>query len=255
MGLLNISLLSDLHLECSSFVPSTHHVDIVVLAGDIGVGTQGIEWAKSVFDVPVVYVPGNHEYQDPRFSMREHQACMLEASTDSNVHLLDNKVLMINGVRFIGSTLWTDLTRAPSALYCDENRIIVDDEVSRDVGGRVHFSTDYAQLLFEQNKAWLKAELSKPFTGVTVVVSHHAPSFQSVHAQYAGNVWNPCFISDMEDLMRDGVDLWLHGHTHNNFDYRAGGTRVVCNPRGYPHPLGGWENQAFNQSFIIEVAQ
>jgi len=253
MALLKIHLLSDVHLEFAAFVPPINSADVVVLAGDIGVGTQGVEWAKSVFDVPVIYVAGNHEYQDPRFSMREHKACMLDACKDSHVHLLDNQALVINGVRFIGSTLWTDLIHAPSALYCDVDGIIVDYEINRDIGGLIHFTTEYAQALFERNRAWLKSELAKPFAGQTVVVTHHAPSFQSMHAQYTGNVWNPCFMSNLEALMGDGLNLWVHGHTHNNFDYEVKGTRVVCNPRGYPCPLGGWENVQFDPALIIDI--
>jgi len=248
---LNIQLLSDLHLECASFVPPLNSADVVVLAGDIGVGTQGLKWAKDVFDVPVVYVCGNHEYHDPRWSMAEIKAFMRRTCEGSNIHLLDNDVVIINDVRFIGSTLWADLTRAPDALCCDTDRIVVKYDISRAVGGLTHFSGAYAQSLFEQNSAWLASELAKPFDGKTVVITHHAPSFGSLHAQYAGNPWNPCFMSDLEHLMGDKVDLWLHGHTHNNFDYRVNGTRVVCNPRGYPNPLGHWENMMFDAGMVI----
>ncbi len=248
---MNIQLLSDLHLECASFVPPLNSADVVVLAGDIGVGTQGLKWAKDVFDVPVVYVCGNHEYHDPRWSMAEIKAFMRRTCEGSNIHLLDNDVVIINDVRFIGSTLWADLTRAPDALCCDTDRIVVKYDISRAVGGLTHFSGAYAQSLFEQNSAWLASELAKPFDGKTVVITHHAPSFGSLHAQYAGNPWNPCFMSDLEHLMGDKVDLWLHGHTHNNFDYRVNGTRVVCNPRGYPNPLGHWENMMFDAGMVI----
>jgi len=252
---LNIQVMSDLHLECAAFVPPISSADVVVLAGDIGVSTEGIQWAKDMFDVPVIYVAGNHEYWDPRQSMPEHKAQMQALASDSHVHFLDNDVLIIKGVRFIGTTLWTDLTRAPSALYSDMDRIIVDYEVSRDVGGLLHFTTDYAQTLFDLNVAWLKSELAKPFAGKTVVVTHHAPSRRSEHAQYAGNVWNPCFMSDLEELMGDGLDVWLHGHTHNNFDYTVNGTRVVCNPRGYPYPepLMAWENPLFNPAKMVKI--
>jgi len=251
--ILNIHLLSDLHLERAGFVPPINTADVVVLAGDIGVGTQGLKWAEDAFDVPVIYVCGNHEYHDPRWSMSEHKAWMRQTCEGSNVHFLDNDVAVIDGVRFIGSTLWADLTDAPDALYCDTDNIVVQYESSWDAGGLSHFNEEYAQLLFERNRAWLASELAKPFDGKTVVVTHHAPSFSSLHGQYLGNPWNPCFITNMEFLMGDSVDLWVHGHTHNNFDYRVKGTRVACNPRGYPHPLGGWENSTFDASKMVEV--
>ena len=250
---MKIQLFSDLHLECAFFMPPVNSADVVVLAGDIGVGTQGVKWARDVFDVPVIYVCGNHEFHDPRWSMAEHKAWMGKACEGSNIHLLDNDVAVIDGVRFIGTTLWSDLTHAPDALCCDIDRIIVKYGISRRVGSLVHFSEAYAQSLFERNRAWLATELAKPFDGKTVVVTHHAPSFNSLHAQYQGDPWNPCFISDLEHLMGDGVDLWLHGHTHNNFDYQVNGTRVACNPRGYPNPLGNWENRMFDPDFMIHL--
>lgn len=247
-------MLSDLHLECFHFVPSVSSADIVVLAGDIGVGTQGVEWAKDAYDLPVIYVAGNHEFHDPRWTMTEHKTWMRKACEDSNIHLLDNDIVIIDGVRFIGTTLWSDLALAPDALCCDTDRIVVKYDINRSVSGITHFSEKYSQSMFEQNSAWLVSELAKPFDGkATVVITHHAPSFGSLHGQYEGNPWNACFISDLEHLMGAKVDLWLHGHTHNNFNYQINGTQVVCNPRGYPHPYGGWENSEFNPNFFVEV--
>jgi len=250
---MNIHVLSDLHLECAFLMPPANDADVVVLPGDIGVSAQGVQWAKDFFEVPVIYVAGNHEYYNPDLSMPEHKALIREVCADSNINFLDNDVVFINGVRFIGSTLWTDMTKAPGALYSDMERIVVGYDVDRYLGDLIHFSEEYAQRLFERNRAWLAAELSNPFDGKTVVVTHHAPSHGSVHAQYAVNPWNPCFISNLEYLMGDNVDLWLHGHTHNNFDYRVNGTRVVCNPRGYPNPLGGWENRTFDPGLMIQL--
>ena len=110
---MKVHILSDLHLEAASFVPPITHADVIILAGDIGVGCQGIEWARDAFEVPVIYVPGNHEYHDLSFSMGEHREDMLRATSGSQVSLLDNDVTVINGVRFIGTTMWTDLNRAP----------------------------------------------------------------------------------------------------------------------------------------------
>jgi len=247
---MNIHLLSDLHLECAFFEPPVNAADVVVLAGDIGVGTQGVQWAKDFFDVPVIYVVGNHEYHDADITIAKHMTGMKEMSAGSNVMILDNESIEIGGVRFVGSTMWTDLKEIEAVLYCDHDNILINYEAGCVLE---HFNLQYAQALFEKNRAWLKRELSKPFDGKTVVITHHAPSFGSLHAQYAANPWNPCFISDLEYLMGSGVDLWMHGHTHNNFDYRVDGTRVVCNPRGYPNPLGGWENRTFDPDLMVQL--
>jgi len=153
---MKIHILSDIHLECGSFKPPETSADLVILAGDIGVGARGIDWAKIHFDIPVLYIPGNHEYHNPSLTMIEHLADMQRACEESNVVLMDNRVMVIEGVRFIGTTLWTDLTNFESVLYCDADRIITDYEVSRNVGGLVHFDLAYAQDLYERNKEWLQ---------------------------------------------------------------------------------------------------
>jgi len=249
---MELHILSDIHLECEGFVPPETSANIVILAGDIGVGTRGIDWAKRHFDVPVLYIPGNHEYHDPSLSMIEHLTDMQRVCEGSTVVLMDNKVMVIEGVRFIATTLWTDLTNFESVLYCDADRIITDYEVNRDVGGLMHFDLAYAQYLFARNRAWLVSELAQPFGGKTVVVTHHAPSQRSIATQYVGNDWNPCFVTDLEALM-SGVDLWIHGHTHSSLDYGINDTRVVCNPRGYPSPIEGWENPEFNPTMVISI--
>jgi len=245
---MNIQFLSDLHLECAEFKPSQTDADVVVLAGDIAVGVEGVLWAKEVFDGPVIYVCGNHEYHDAFMTIDEHVGHLRQAASGSNVAVLDNDVAVVGGVRFIGTTMWTDLQGSYSALYCDIDRISVDASEY----GPVHFSKEYQQDLFDRNKEWLKSELDKEFDGKTVVVTHHAPSWKSLHEQYVGNPWNPCFMTDLEGLM-NGVDLWIHGHTHNSFDYELGDTRVVCNPRGYPNEIAGFENPEFDSAKIIEV--
>ena len=45
--------------------------------------------------------------------------------------------------------------------------------------------------------------------------------------------------------------LWLHGHTHESFDYNIKNTRVVCNPRGYINSPD--LNKSFNKDLIIDT--
>ena len=46
---------------------------------------------------------------------------------------------------------------------------------------------------------------------------------------------NGGYHSNLEEFIMDrpNIKLWTHGHTHEDFDYMVGDTRVVCNPRGY----------------------
>lgn len=98
----------------------------------------------------------------------------------------------------------------------------------------------------------------KPFNGPTVVITHHGPSVDSVHAQYKGDSLTPAFVSDLSDEFFEGEGspvLWIHGHIHDSADYRRGGCRVVANPRGYPGSgTSGFENPHFNPGMVIEVA-
>lgn len=71
--------------------------------------------------------------------------------------------------------------------------------------------------------------------GSYIVVGHHCPSELSVAEAYKGNLLNAAFRSKLDDFIeaRPQIRYWLHGHTHTNFNYWIGDTRVVCNPRGY----------------------
>jgi len=249
---MKIQIMSDLHLEFSPLHPESITTDLLVLAGDIQSGTKGIRWAEKHFDVPVLYVPGNHEYYNFMLTMDELTLKMRSETIGSNVHVLDRSAFVMNGVRFLGTTLWTDLMEKPfGGVICG----VIDSDASHvRISNAEGLNDNFAQALFVKNCRWLKYELEKPFVGKTVVITHHAPSGASMHSQYAQNPWNSCFITNMEHLMGDHVDLWIHGHTHNSFDYRLHGTRVICNPRGYPHPFcAGYENSEFNPNFVVEV--
>jgi len=245
---MKIQVLSDIHLDHAQYVPPVTDADIVVLAGDIAEGDLGVLWAREVFDVPVVYVAGNHEFYNSDYTMKEVVEAMKDAAEGSNVTVLDNESLVIDGVRFLGSTMWTNLRDAPDVLCSDGAYVNVVDMSETNT-----FDKAYAQDLFERNRSWLKRELSRPFDGQTVVITHHAPSLQSIHQEYEDNDWNACFVTDLEELMGEQVDLWVHGHTHSNFDYAIKGTRIVCNPRGYPHAFGGWENARFNHKHVVDM--
>jgi len=239
---MKIHILSDIHLEDGDFEVPDVDADVVVLAGDIGVGVQGVQWVMDSFDMPVVYVAGNHEFHDSAFTMDEHIAMMKAAADGSNVTVLNNESVVIDGVRFLGTTLWT---RVNQLLPCDQN-IMMD---SSDVDG--YLSSEKMNGMFEAGCSFLDAELAKPFEGKTVVVTHHAPSMRSIHEMHADNPWSDCYATDIESVMT-GADVWIHGHTHNNFEYQIDGTHIICNPRGYSD-IDGCENYAFDERKVVTV--
>jgi Icc-related predicted phosphoesterase len=100
---------------------------------------------------------------------------------------------------------------------------------------------------------WLQKKLVERHAGPTVVITHHAPSRKSIHSRFSSSLLNACFVSDVEHLLNGRrVCLWVHGHTHDSFDYVLNGTRVVCNPRGYADGTRN-ENWQFDANFSVVV--
>ncbi|MEW6346788.1 MAG: metallophosphoesterase [Pseudomonadota bacterium] len=285
---MKIRVLSDLHLECDEPEVIPHaQADLVVLAGDIHNHAAGPRWAAQTFDgaVPVVYVPGNHEYYDGEFGALEAAMHDAAASVD-NVHLLNNAALVdpAGEWRVLGTTLWTDFTLygaddeafaesieaarrfmldfrgliqlswphgrpdAPAQERSHEGAAPADPTATRD------FTPADSLALHMQARAWLARELAKPFAGKTIVVTHHAPHRLSLAERYADDRVSAGFVNHLPTLVRSPVALWIHGHTHTAFDYTVEGTRVVCNPRGYlDRRTRQPENPQFAWDKVIDV--
>jgi predicted phosphodiesterase len=250
---MKLSILSDLHLEFSTFSPFNTDADVIVLAGDIAKGTKGIQWARSVFpEKEIIYVPGNHEfYGVERMNTLEE---MRIVAAETGIHLLDNAALEIGGVRFLGATLWTDFClfgdeKKEAAMMAGQNglndfRIIFERALGK-------FTPARSIELHEASVDWLTSMLDSPFGGKTVVVTHHLPSEKSVVDRFKKEWLSACFASDLDHLFGK-MDLWIHGHTHDNLDYETNGTRVICNPRGYV-TYRGQENFDFNPALVVEI--
>jgi hypothetical protein len=114
------------------------------------------------------------------------------------------------------------------------------------------FTPDDSIAIHRASRDWLARQLAAPFDGPRVVVTHHLPSWRSVAPAFLRALSNPSFASDLDALF-DPVALWVHGHTHNSFDYRAGNTRVVANPRGYLMKDGGFENPCFEPALLVDI--
>lgn len=270
---MKIAALSDLHLEFASFVPPEDlEADVVVLAGDIAVpGNAVMPWAwrqRAFQGKTVIHVAGNHEFYGREYGYERWN--MLKEASRAGIHHLHMGSLVVEGVRFLGCTLWTDFQLG---IY-EGGRQVVDQ--ARAMAECQRYMADYALINFAeerqgalsrthrsllpsdtlamhlQERSWLEAALEEPFEGPTVVVTHHAPHRNSLAARYRGD-WISCgFVSDLpEDLFSVPV-LWIHGHTHTRFDYRVGDCRVVCNPRGYRRPHGDFEAD-FDPRLILDV--
>ncbi len=247
---MKLHVLSDLHTEFADFSPPETDADVVILAGDIGVGLGGIEWAARRFPKAlVIYVPGNHEFYDHDIGLTGE----LKAAAPSNIHVLNNDMLELDGIRFVGSTLWTDfkLYGEGEAWFARQRaKRLIEDFASIKNGNR-RFTPEDSVEIHEASKTWLVGELERKLDGPTVVVTHHLPTPTSVADRYANDPLNPVFASRLEDVVEKyQPELWIHGHTHVPCDYALFGTRVVCNPRGYP---GENRRSEFRDDLVVSV--
>jgi predicted phosphodiesterase len=267
---MRVHILSDLHLEFSDrhppLMPPDSGADAVVIAGDIDNDTRAFDWAERMFpSQTVLYVPGNHEYYGYELS-RAADALRERAAHSPNVRLLDNDSTIVGGVRFLGTTLWTDFElfgrECIDAAFAESLKHVVDFRAIR-AGRRLLTPQDTIDL-HRQARAFLERSLSETFDGPTVVISHHAPHTGSLHPRWARHLSSAAFVSDLTALMGKAA-LWIHGHTHDSFDYTVDGTRVIANPMGY-RTSNWWEsrvsrtqawvryeNTAFDFGLTVEV--
>jgi Icc-related predicted phosphoesterase len=245
---MRVQYMSDLHLEFGHLYLPEKAADVLVLAGDIFtahgfVNTDSkknryrkfLDYVSKTYK-HVIYVGGNHELYGWKNTKKSYLAA-IRRELPANVHLLDNEAIMLDGVRFVGGTLWTNF--GGTQYYQDLAQHGMNDF-------RV-FSTDDALRWHHETVYFL--DTLEPYDR-TVVVTHHAPSFLSVHPKYAGDKLNTAYASNLEHLMT--APVWLHGHMHDNSDYTVGNTRVLCNPRGYPKGDHS-ENAHFNPTATFEV--
>lgn len=253
---MKLQIVSDLHLSLAPCELPDTGADVLILAGDVHRPRQALQWAAAL-QRPAIYVAGNHEYYGS--SIPATNRMLRELSRDSRVTVLDCAETRIGDVRFLGATLWSDFrilgdgpvrerAMAQAVRFSrDFSRIAIDEAQEQ------MFTPAHAAVIFAHHVRWLEARLAEPFAGETVVVTHFAPSCSSIAPRFADSPFNGCFVSDLEALVADsGAALWIHGHTHDSFDYRLGATRVLANPRGYVQD-GTAENPDFDPGLTVQL--
>jgi predicted phosphodiesterase len=263
MDELKLWIWSDLHLELDSwwFPKRLPRADVAVVAGDIHRAPDSIAWLVRQLDAGVlkvrrvVYVPGNHEYYRREIVAALSQA--RDAARTFGIDLLDMDEVVIDGVRFLGGTLWTDyaldgdIRAAAKACFegMNDHKLIEVEEVGRT---RLH-RTDDDREMHRAYVDWFRRKLETEHPGPTVCVTHHGVSRNSIAPKWMEKPTNPGYASDLTWLIaRHQPELWCHGHVHQNRDYRLGRTRVVCNPKGYGGP-GFEENLGFKPRLIVRI--
>lgn len=251
-------ILSDLHIDVNRRfpfeLPTPHPAhDVVIVAGDICQGlAEGVRFivSQKLNAKPVIYVGGNHEFygHDRHEELANGRA---EATRHPNIFVLERDSIAIDGVEFSGCTLWTDYNYAGAseqarAMHYAARRMSDHRLIS---AGKGAWSPEEAFSEHLDSRAWLSGQLAQSARNPRVVVTHHAPSRQSVQPRYRDDLLTAAFASDLDDLVAKAT-LWVHGHLHASADYRLGGCRVVANPRGY---VGIKEHRDFNPVLVVEL--
>jgi len=251
-------IMSDIHLELSRGwdlpdLAERPDFDVLVVAGDLVPGMErGVDWlAERITDKPVIYVAGNHEFysQDIDRTVEKARA----AAKGTNVHVLQNDVVEIVGVMFIGATLWTDFDvfgNAPIAMNAalmgmnDYKRIRKDN-----YGYRLRPIDTAARHV--KSRAFIVSELQNSHPRKRVVVTHHGPLHRTMKRGHESDILSAAYVSDMTGIIeRHQPDLWVYGHTHESIDLTVGRTRIVSNAKGYGFLP---ENMSFDATFTIEI--
>lgn len=218
---------------------------MVVLAGDIDLGTRGIEWAAKEFErIPIVYVAGNHEYYstDGR-TLQEIAGEMQDLARSYGVELLNPGVAEVGGWRFIGATLWSDFS-----LYGDNERAFTLDYARRELNDfrliwteepdseKRRFQPTDAFNRHLRERDFLFAEIQNGDPAHTVVVTHFVPTARAIEKRYQGDLLTPAFVSDLDAAIENSdAAAWIFGHHHSCWNFRLGSTQMISNQQGYPN--------------------
>jgi hypothetical protein len=267
-----IQLLSDLHLEVHPNFKATPapNADLLVLAGDIGSYQPGSLLPDADFGLarfsplhgwptPVLFVPGNHEYDQLDFDATH--ARLRETCERLGITWLERETLVLGGIRFIGTTLWTDfdaLSQWPDDitrnLKMREKAFRAANFYLRKAGAMRHGEPMLAEQMREQAlvcQAWLREALAVPFDGTTVAVTHFAPSLLSADPRYGLVPGTAGFCNGLDELF-PSARFWLHGHLHAPSDYVKSGCRVVANPLGYSRK---GEQDGYRPGFCVDTGK
>jgi predicted phosphodiesterase len=253
---MKLYVTSDLHLEFADLrIPNRDGIDMLILSGDIMVaqdldrpderGDRVQDFLRHVSaEYPeVIMVMGNHEHYHGDFARTKD---LIQQSLDRlelrNVHLLERESLDIGGYLFLGGTLWTDCNRQdPLTMMHVKERMSDHRHIKNSAVSFYRFLPEHA---VSEHHAMVKfvtdtidqRRAAGDESRRVVVVGHHAPSRASTHPRYRGDYYlNGAYSSNLDDFILDRPEivLWTHGHTHEDFDYQIGNTRIVCTPRGY----------------------
>jgi len=258
---MKIRLFSDLHLEFSNssyahlWTPSLEDKETtLVLAGDIHVGQFATEFIDDLCNhfKYVIYICGNHEFYNNEISKVIDYWRRFDQDGPKNFHYLNKDTRFLDGVRFVGGTMWTGFNKKDPAVM-DYAAWYLNDYKTITEGGKQITSS----LIYEEHKSFIRYLtdiLDTPYEGNTVVVTHHSPGNGYRLKEYSDHLI-PYYYADLEEFISlysiyAKVKYWFHGHIHESYDYMIEGTRIVSNPYGYYREA---TNGGFRHDLILEI--
>jgi predicted phosphodiesterase len=264
---MKICLVSDLHLEFQDInIQNTENADVLILSGDICIANDMHDHPAPLENIPshvhidlgsrqrcayrfrdffkrvsfqfphVVVVAGNHEFYHGKWvSSLTH--LRHEYGQFPNIHFLERDTVVIDDVRFLGGTLWTDMNKGdPLTMHAISGMMQDYSVIRNDDAGYTKLRPAHTMSRHRQTVQYIKHILGENKDQKCVVVGHHGPSSHSIPDYYkAQTLMNGAYVSDLSELILDhpNIALWTAGHTHTPYQYRIGETLVACNPRGY----------------------
>jgi predicted phosphodiesterase len=257
-----LQIISDTHQEFrrkQAFTKEEIDADALIHCGDATAGADSVQYFRDL-DLPVFYVLGNHEFYKRHWNeaIKEYKAQF----DGTRVSVLEDETVVFNGIRIIGATLWTNFLapvkhkpffdateeNSPASFYI-ENQAFYCKQSMSDFDLIKMVTTSGWRERHNRSVDYIKLVLSNKFDGPTVVMTHHAPSFQSSHPKWEDSAIRGGFCSNLEWIIEEyQPDYWFHGHCHEPFNYRIGNTTIICNPLGYPG-----ENDSKIKQLIVEL--
>ena len=279
---MKITTVSDLHLEFADYnLHNDMGANVLILGGDIFVAQDLHDFKDHDVELPieglsrrqetvsrarhliktaskaydhVILIAGNHEFYHGKF-FKGLDYIREEVAPYDNVYFLEDEHVELDGVTFVGATLWTDFNKQdPHTKYLVENYLNDYKTIRNDQEGYRRIKTNDVLQRHLNSVKYISKVVSET-EGPVVVCTHHSPSFMSVHESYKDDtLMNGGYHSDLSELILDhpNIKLWTHGHTHFAFDYTIGDTRIVCNPRGYITQTFT-EETGYDPDLVIEI--
>jgi predicted phosphodiesterase len=281
---MKIKLVSDLHLEFADIhIKNDNGYDVLILSGDIMVAQDLYDHPETSYSMysdvnlenlgrrqqtalrfrdflkrcsfqfpHVIYIAGNHEFYHGKWN-KTLTVLSEECQKFPNVYFLEQGYKKIDDVIFVGGTLWTDMNKGdPLTLHSVRDMMNDFRIIHKELEGYTRLKPADTAVRHRDTLRFIGQIVDRKEVEKYVVVGHHSPSLLSVHENYKGDhLMNGAYHSDLSNFILDRpqIKLWTHGHTHHPFDYVIGGTRIVCNPRGYE----GYEDTGWNPDIVLEI--